>query len=135
MNFMMFCLLNHYQRLVVGPLIEEHRLVETEPNPAVAVRATKEVAADPLVVLSRHLVVADRAGRNVPEVAVGAYRREDGSDDIAAVLTSLTKWLSDFLQIEAIVVSVLAQQSSHLIWEAGGKLKIGALQFVAVRTV
>ncbi len=103
---MIFCLLNHYQRLVVGPLIEEHRLVETEPNPGVAVGAAKRVAADSLVVLSRHLVVADRAGRNVPEVAVGAYRREDGSDDIAAVLARLTKWLSDFLHCDAIVVSI-----------------------------
>jgi hypothetical protein len=88
---MTFSLLNHYQRLVVHPVAEEHRLVETEPNLAVAVRAAKQVAADPLVVLSRHLVVANRAGRNVPEVAVGAYRREDCSDDIAAVLASLTK--------------------------------------------
>jgi hypothetical protein len=132
---MIFRLLNHYQRLVVGPLIEEHRLVETEPNPAVAVRAAKQVADDPLVVLSRRLVLADRADGNVPEVAVGAYRREDGPDDIAAVLASLTKWLSDLSHIDAIVVSILAQHSSHLIWETGGELKVGTLLFVTVRTV
>jgi hypothetical protein len=95
----------------------------------------KQVAADPLVVLSRHLVVAHRAGRNVPEMAVGAYRREDGPDDIAAILASLTKWLSDFLHIDAIAIFILAQHSSHLIREACGELKIGALLFVAVRTV
>jgi hypothetical protein len=132
---MAFRLRNHDQRLVVGPLVEKDRLVEKEPNPAVAVRAAKQVAADPLVVLSRHLDVADRAGRNVTKVAVGAYRREDGSDDIAAVLARLTKGVSDFLHTHAIVVPILTQHSSHLIWEAGGKLKIGTLLFVAVRTV
>ena len=54
-------------------------------------------------------------------MAVGADRREDGSDDIAAVLASLTKSLSDFLHIDAIAVAVLAQHLCHVFGLANGR--------------
>jgi hypothetical protein len=132
---MILCLRNHDQRLVVVPVIEEHRLVEAEPDSATAARAAKQVAAEWLIFLSGHLVMTDRAGGNVPEMAVGAYRWKDGSDDIAAVLARLTDRPFDFSHIDAIVVSILAQHPCHLIRGGGGELEIGALLFVAVRTV
>jgi hypothetical protein len=87
--------------------VKKHRLVETESNFAAAVWATKQVADEPLVVLSWCLVAADRAGGNIPEVAVGAYCREKGADNISAVLASRSKWLSDCFRIDAIGVPIL----------------------------
>jgi hypothetical protein len=128
-------LINNDQRLVVGPFIDKHRLIESEPNPATAVRAAKQIAVDAHIALTRHLIVTDRAGRNVPEIAVGTYCREDGSHDIAAVLASLANWLSNFLHFDAIVVTILAQHSAHVFWVTSGELKIDAFLFVAVCTV
>jgi hypothetical protein len=130
-----FRLFDHNQRLIVRSVTDKHRLIETQPNLAMAARAPKQVAADRSIGLSRNLLMTERAGGDVAKVAVGTNCGEDRANNVATVLTRLANHITHFTHLNVTNMSVFAQNAINLVSVAGREFKIGTLLFIAMRAI
>lgn len=123
------------QRLPVCSVVEEHGLVEAEPDLVMAVGALEELAADGYVALSGHLMLAGGTGGDVAKTAVWANRWEDGASDVTAILTRLSHGVATFQDVDLCGVAILLEYAVHLVGRVGGELEIRAPLVVTVCSV
>jgi hypothetical protein len=133
--------LNNDQRLIEPTVGEQHRLVEDQPNPVAETiwlsrRAKVKVAPpDPFVFLSWIQPVAHGTLRDVPEPAVWALGRLDGSSDVAAVLTGVAQRSVRFADLRITAMSASVQYVPDAGVIIGGKLEIRTTLPITMDTV
>jgi hypothetical protein len=123
---------NDHQRLIVGAVAQEHGHIESKTNPVLAAWAAEQILRQSRIFLARHLLIADRAGRNVSELAVRANGRKHRSSDISTVLASLPNRIRCLLDFEGVEIPVLFQEAVDLRELRGGQLKIGPALDIAM---
>ena len=135
LNFMDFRLFDHNQRLIVRSVTDKHRLIETQPNLALAARGPEQVAPDRRIGLSRNFLMTDRAGGDVAKVAVRTNCREDRTNNVATVLTRLANDIMDFRHLHVPSMSVFAQNAINLVSVAGREFEIRTPLFITMRAI
>src|SRR2546423_1366642 len=87
-------LLDDHQRLVITPVGEARRVIETQADPVVTVWAAEQATSRGNVALPGNLLPAERTGRDVTKRAVRADRWEHRPRDVAALLTRFPQRLA-----------------------------------------